>query len=254
MKKLMVVALTLMVMLCFGAISFAGSLDSPAAPDSPGSAMFTLEDIYQYLNAGTEPIKRTTPFAEPSSGPTGGTGHTLDEVMALVKTECGGGSAPVAKTGQTTSYATGDDGNLTKGVAWPIPRFSSGNGTVTDNLTGLIWLQNANCFGSGNWTKALSFANGLADGTCSLTDGSSAGDWRLPNIKELLSLVDYSNFNPALQAEHPFSNVQNGDRYWSSTTYVKSSGDAHAVYIYDGTVYNYGKSIDRRIWPVRGGQ
>jgi len=46
MKKLMVIALTLMVMLCFSAISFAGSLDSPAAPTSPNSAMYTLEDIY----------------------------------------------------------------------------------------------------------------------------------------------------------------------------------------------------------------
>jgi len=57
--------------------------------------------------------------------------------------------APVPKTGQTTSYATGDDGDLEKGVAWPDPRFmDNGNGTVTDNLTGLIWLKNANCFGA----------------------------------------------------------------------------------------------------------
>ena len=42
--------------------------------------------------------------------------------------------APVPKTGQTTSYATGDDGQLEKGVAWPYPRFTdNGDGTVTDN-------------------------------------------------------------------------------------------------------------------------
>ena len=46
------------------------------------------------------------------------------------------------KTGQTTSYAAGDDGALQKGVASPNPRFTdNGNGTVTDNLTGLIWLE-----------------------------------------------------------------------------------------------------------------
>ena len=56
--------------------------------------------------------------------------------------------AMLPKTGQTTSYAAGDDGALQKGVAWPNPRFTdNGNGTVTDNLTGLIWLKNANCFG-----------------------------------------------------------------------------------------------------------
>ncbi len=83
-------------------------------------------------------------------------------------------AAHVPKTGQTTSFATGDDGDLEKGVASPNPRFTVNvnaandvgggtggiagngicdgtetcNGTITDNLTGLIWLKNANCFGS----------------------------------------------------------------------------------------------------------
>jgi hypothetical protein len=57
--------------------------------------------------------------------------------------------APVEKTGQTTSYATGDDGELSKGVVWPNARFAdNGDGTVTDNLTGLMWLKNANCIQS----------------------------------------------------------------------------------------------------------
>ena len=83
MKKLMVVALTLMVVLCFGAISFGGSLDSPAGPDSSDSAMFTLEDIYNRLGTGATGTKRPGAFVEPSSGPTAGTGHTLDEVMGV---------------------------------------------------------------------------------------------------------------------------------------------------------------------------
>jgi hypothetical protein len=100
--------------------------------------------------------------------------------------------APVPKTGQTTSYATGDDGDLKKGVAWPTPRFTdNNNGTVTDNLTGLIWMKNANAFGMRTWAQALSDANGLHDdGINDLKDGSQAGDWRLPNRKELESLVD----------------------------------------------------------------
>ena len=46
------------------------------------------------------------------------------------------GPAPVEKTGQTTSYGIGDDGDLEKGIPWPNPRFTDNlNGTVTDNLT-----------------------------------------------------------------------------------------------------------------------
>jgi len=59
-----------------------------------------------------------------------------------------GNYAPVPKTGQTTSYDTRDDGALEKGVAWPTPRFTdNNNGTITDNLTKLIWMKNAQAFG-----------------------------------------------------------------------------------------------------------
>ncbi|MGB8579455.1 MAG: hypothetical protein WCD47_01425 [Candidatus Sulfotelmatobacter sp.] len=50
----------------------------------------------------------------------------------------------LASTGQTVSYASGDDGALKKGVAWPGPRFADNqDGTVMDNLTGLVWMQDA---------------------------------------------------------------------------------------------------------------
>jgi hypothetical protein len=133
-----------------------------------------------------------------------------------------GNSAPVAKTGQTTSYAAGDDGDLEKSVAWPSPRFTdNGNGTVTDNLTRLIWLKNANAFGTKNWADALNAANNLKSGDLGtgLTDGSKAGDWRLPNVRELQSLVDYGRYYTALPADHPFTGVPWGSYYWSSTTF-----------------------------------
>jgi hypothetical protein len=42
----------------------------------------------------------------------------------------------------TTNCPSGQDGDLEKGVAWPDPRFTdNGDGTVTDNLTGLVWLE-----------------------------------------------------------------------------------------------------------------
>ncbi len=65
-------------------------------------------------------------------------------------------TAAVPKTGQVTSYSPGDDGDLQRGVPWPNPRFTdNADGTVTDNLTGLIWLKNANAFGAWDWTDPL---------------------------------------------------------------------------------------------------
>jgi len=163
--------------------------------------------------------------------------------------------APVPKTGQTTPYAAGDDGTLQKGVASPTPRFTdNGNGTVTDKLTGLIWMKNANAFGPKTWADALTAANGLASGSGGLTDGSKAGDWRLPNVKELQSLVDYGRFSPALPAGAPFTGVQSSD-YWSSTTGAASATYAWLVGFGDGFVGNDGdKSYSfPYVWCVRGG-
>ena len=64
-------------------IGWSGSLDAPAGPTSAASAMYTLEDLYNRLNDGTAGTKRSGPFAEPSSGPTAATGHTLDDIMAM---------------------------------------------------------------------------------------------------------------------------------------------------------------------------
>jgi hypothetical protein len=106
---------------------------------------------------------------------------------------------PVMATGQTRSYREGDDGDLQLGVPCPVPRFiDNGDGTVKDNCTGLIWLKNANCFGRKRWHAAIDASNGLEDGQCGLSDDSIAGDWHLPNIRELLSLVDYGNYRPVL--------------------------------------------------------
>ena len=133
------------------------------------------------------------------------------------------------------------------------PRFTdNSDGTVTDNQTGLIWLKNANSFGQRTWDNALSDCNGLSNGQCGLTDGSQAGDWRLPQIKELQSLIDFENYAPALPLGHPFINVQ-ALLYRSSTTYVNITDIAWSVYLYDGGVDNTNKYEDFYVWPVRGG-
>lgn len=161
--------------------------------------------------------------------------------------------SPVAKTGQTQSYRTGDDGDMEKGVAWPNPRFKdNGDGTVTDILTGLIWMENANCFVYKSWNDALAASNTLGDGECGLSDGSSPGDWRLPNVRELQSLVDYGRYNPALPTGHPFTNVQSR-YYWSSSTHAGSTSYAWYVDMSDGKVGRNLKDNGSLVWPVRGG-
>ena len=52
----------------------------------------------------------------------------------------------IHQTGQTTSYAPRDDGDLMKGIPPPIPRFTdNGDGTVLANLTGFLWTKDAGC-------------------------------------------------------------------------------------------------------------
>jgi len=195
------------------------------------------------------------------AGPPGSIMHTLDEIYEVVvdtNSKVNGGScegAPVEKTGQTTLFVTGDDGDLKKGVAWPVPRFTDNvDGTVTDNLTGLIWLKNANRFNAREWSNALSNCNTLADDGSNLTDDSVAGDWRLPNVKELQSLIDYGSFDPALPSGHPFTGVVS-NYYWSSTTVADFTGVAWGVNLGNGYVYYDDKvGFSFYVWPVRGGQ
>jgi hypothetical protein len=174
------------------------------------------------------------------------------------------GPAAVQKTWQTTSYATGDDGDLGKGIDWPNPRFAdNGDGTVTDNLTGLIWLKNANCFGLRTWNDALSDCSGLNSGESGLTDGSETGDWRLPNRNELSSLLNSDFYGPAVPNTagtgqcadgDPFTNLLSGDLYWSSSTFPLSTNQAYYVDTFASMVYVRLKSESHLVWPVRGGR
>ena len=159
--------------------------------------------------------------------------------------------AAVPQTGQTTSYHDGDDGDLLMGVPWPEPRFTDNeDGTVKDNLTNLIWLKNANCFGVKTWDHAIVASNNLADGECGLNDGSNPGDWHLPNLRELHSLVDYGNLEPALPTGHPFDNVKPG-RTWSSTAYAAGPNYVWIMRMFTGEWSTYGKEGSNMVWPVR---
>ena len=167
--------------------------------------------------------------------------------------------ANIPKTGQTVSSVSGDDGDLEMGVAWPSARFTNnGDGTVTDNLTGLVWSQDANTPGPAACSPGVTkrWQASLDHAAC-LNSNNYLGynDWKLPNKVEMLSLIDYGRSSPALSAGHPFTNVQLGG-YWTSTTEVSyNNRGAWVVLMSNGGLSN-GSAKDihsMRVWPVRGG-
>ena len=100
-----------------------------------------------------------------------------------------------------------------------------------------------------NTTGAM---NGNNCGDTSNTTGLHQNDWRLPNIRELHSLVDFGRVNPALPALHPFTNFDASD-YWSSTTVANVTLVAWFVDFTFGDVGNFNKSIFSFVTAVRGG-
>lgn len=174
--------------------------------------------------------------------------------------------ANVPKSGQGVSYYDGDDGDWQRGaeVKPKSLRFTdNGDGTVTDNLTGLIWLKNANCANATRgWITVFSDVVQLNTGgtmngnDCGDTSnfGSHQTDWRVPHWEELRSLVDYSQDGPSLPAGHPFYSVQPFGLYWSSTTEAGDTSHAWSLDLRYGNLTAIGKSLGRwGPWPVRGG-
>jgi hypothetical protein len=154
---------------------------------------------------------------------------------------------------------TGQDGELQMGAAWPSPRFKdNSNQTVTDNLTGLIWTKDGNTPSPSAWTCSpgvfLKTWQGALDHVKCLNANSFLGhnDWRLPNVNELESLVNYGQNNPVnwLNSNY-FTNVQ--IYYWSSSTGAISTLDAWWVNMTRGRVQYDSKSEIYYVWPVRGG-
>ncbi len=143
------------------------------------------------------------------------------------------------------------------------PRFTdNNNGTVTDARTGLLWLKNANPCGSKNWYDAGSYCASLANGTAGLTDGSTAGQWRLPSLQELEGIgtdppvtwegPGYPSV-PWTMPGTPFTDVQSHN-YWSGTSYVYSDGVAWTVDVGNGFVHSNVTSLTNPyVWAVRDG-
>jgi hypothetical protein len=188
---------------------------------------------------GVEPI--VCP-GETVSKPLPATGQTrcFDDVRPAVELDCAGEEFP----GQDGFYRAGCPGE---------GRFiDHGNGTVTDSCTGLTWQQHAadlNGDGAsgdqGNWGEALEYCEGLVLG------GHS--DWRLPNIRELQSIVDYGEGRPAIAPVFTAAGTMEYSGYWSSTSGYNNPGSAWLAYFYGGEVGREHKDTTAYVRAVRGG-
>jgi hypothetical protein len=189
-------------------------------------------------------------------------------------------SAQLLKTGQMTSYGAGSDGDLQKGVAQNY--VDNGDGTITDTKTGLMWEKKSDdgsihdkdtTYTWGQDTSPYSM-NGTMVTTflAALNTGSGfAGhtDWRLPNRRELESIVNLENTSPAVSAAF---NTNCGadssgnagcmvtacsctvpDYYWSSSTDALSPQNAWIVYFGDGNIATPDKTHSYYVRAVRGG-
>jgi len=143
--------------------------------------------------------------------------------------------------GRIKCYPTASRGNgyfvyyVRGGTDYGVNNFvDNGNGVVTDNATGLTWMQNDN--GAGVlWGDALNYCENLSL--------AGADDWRLPNVKELHSIVDYTRspdttnsaaIDPLFNSTQITNEAGNLDYgfYWSSTTHLNSGGmTSNAAYV-----------------------
>lgn len=142
---------------------------------------------------------------------------------------------------------SGQDAATQTGTPWPLPRFHRVADSFIDLLTGLEWWHDANPAGFPlNWTEAFEWIGGINQARW----GGHA-DWRLPNRRELRSLIDYGRHRPALPADLPASNVfQNW--YWTSTTAAIQPAHAWYVDLAGGRMFFGGKDQSYMVWPVRG--
>jgi hypothetical protein len=138
----------------------------------------------------------------------------------------------------------------------------NGDGTVTDNKTGLIWLKNAICIGEMDWYSAQERIANLAHGECGLDDGSWPGTWRLATKTEWQEMLNMKYRWPALSNAAATGKWKEGDAfvgvrssgYWSATTLAFANSYAWYVNLFHGNMQNASKNITRHVWPVRDGK
>ena len=165
-------------------------------------------------------------------------------------------SRMMSKTGQVVSRHSYDDGAAQIGW-WKgrtvetnrqrfVAKTIAGDDVVIDRATGLIWAADGNGIGCNTGSEEtmqiqLAYALGLSF--------AGFGDWRLPNIKELASIVDFGRYNPAI--DPLFLNTQTDRPFWSSTTYHNVPTSAFYVDFASGWTYFVTKAQPHYMRAVR---
>jgi len=198
-------------------------------------------------------------------------------VNGTVTTLEGGAAAPCTAfpaTGQTTCWnssgsvipcaGTGHDGNIQAGAT--LAYQDNGDGTITDLNTGLTWEKKSDDGSINDKDTTRTWSNAFAAHVAGLNSGGGfAGhiDWRVPNVKELQSIVNYENSYPAVSAAFN-NNCTPGctvltcsctvsNFYWSSTTNENNPNNAWNVNFNDGNVNANNKTNNNYVRAVRGG-
>ena len=150
-----------------------------------------------------------------------------------------------------------------------------GDGTVTDTVTGLVWLQDATCLGTVDWATGNVRASQLADGQCGLADGSLPGQWRIPTLDEWQATIaraislgcsgEGPSNPPALTNDTGTACLDSGPTsffgitsgsYWSVSSNEQHPNNAWAVSL-DATIHGFGffavKTFALPAWPIRSG-
>jgi hypothetical protein len=159
---------------------------------------------------------------------------------ATGQTQCYAAMFPAEEIGCASANFPGQDGHYQAGCPKEGRFVDNKDGTVTDACTGLMWQKDtADVNGDGsigngdrlNWQEALKYCDSL--------DFAAHGDWRLPNVRELLSIVDYGRANPAID---PVFGVFS-DRYLSSTSDTVGPDQAWSVSFGEGYVFDDDKIL-----------
>jgi len=197
--------------------------------DVNGDGSIDLSDAVSLLDwlflAGPEPARIECPASSPRVPATGlGTCYGAGGEA----TACAGGECP------------GQDGFYRTGCPFDGRFVDQGDGTVTDRCTGLIWQQDPSSQ-KFLWCEALQYCEGL--------DLGGHADWRLPNLRELQSLVDFGR--PDLAIDPVFLALPSG--HWTSTTPPSFTDTAWCVVFGFGTSEFVGKDTRLSVRAVRGG-
>ena len=163
------------------------------------------------------------------------------------------GSIKVMATGQKAIYAPRDDGELQPGGEIDGQRFVSGTGAeadcIIDKTTGFMWPKNGKLMERDSWGDSLVAIDGMNTNK-NAANYSLCGhtDWRMPNINELETLVNYGiKSNADWLEEQGFQNIERDKKYYSSTSdnlmYTCPQDSAFGISLENGVTSKVAKII-----------